>query len=160
VAETEDPQDPIDATFPKSGGLSRLVTMAALGASVLACESHVDITGFPDPVGVETRQFIVALRGLGATAEVVVTVPPASSLLSAPTTRVQVNGVDVFVFEFASAAEVDAAVARVPGILALTLFPSRPHFFRGNRIIVLYVGTDAAVIALLERLLGPQFAGL
>ena len=132
---------------------------AALGAFVLACESRVDISDFPDAVGFETRQFIVALRGLGATAEVVETAPPTSSLLSGATTRVALNGADVLVFEFATLAETDAAAARVPGILAVTRFLSRPHFFRGNRIIVLYVGTDAAVTTLIERLLGPQFAG-
>jgi hypothetical protein len=47
----------------------------------------------------------------------------------------------------------------VPDILAVTHWISAPHFFRGNRLIVLYVGTDAGVIAPLQRLLGPQFAG-
>jgi hypothetical protein len=135
------------------------VLTAVLAAAALACESRVDISSFPDAVGVETRQLIVALRRAGATAEVVETQPPASSLLSAPTTRVAVNGADVLVFEYATLTEADAAAARVPDIMARTLFPSRPHFFRGNRVIVLYVGTDPAVITPLERLLGPQFAG-
>lgn len=34
-----------------------------------------------------------------------------------------------------------------------------PHFFRRERVLVLYAGTDPAVLALLTSLLGPQFAG-
>ena len=34
-----------------------------------------------------------------------------------------------------------------------------PHFFRRERMLVLYVGTDPAALALLTDLLGAQFAG-
>jgi uncharacterized protein (DUF305 family) len=34
-----------------------------------------------------------------------------------------------------------------------------PHFFRGGRLIALYVGEEPAVIALLTEILGSQFAG-
>lgn len=34
-----------------------------------------------------------------------------------------------------------------------------PHFYRRERVIVLYVGTDAAALELLSGVLGPQFAG-
>ncbi len=34
-----------------------------------------------------------------------------------------------------------------------------PHFFRQGRVLVLYTGTDPAVLTLLTDLLGPQFAG-
>ena len=130
-----------------------------LGLTVLGCEeSRVDINTFPEAVGIETRQLILALRNTGATAEVAESIPPNQSLFSTPTTRVRLNGADVFVFEFATTAETDAAVARLPAILAVTTFPVGPHFYRGNRIIVLYVGTDTAIISLLERLLGPAIA--
>ena len=131
-----------------------LLVMALLGCE----ESRVDLTSFSESVGIETRQFALALRNTGASAEVAESIPPGSSLLSAPTTRLRVNGADVFVFEFASAAETDAAVARLPAILAVTTFPAGPHFYRGNRIIVLYVGTDSAIMSLLERLLGRPIA--
>ena len=131
----------------------------ALALIVLGCEeSRVDISSFPESVGVETRQLVLALRNAGATSEVAETIPPSSSLFSTPTTRIRVDGADVFVFEFASVAETDAAVARLPAILAVTTFPVRPHFYRGNRIIVLYVGTDSAIISRLERLLGRPIA--
>ncbi len=34
-----------------------------------------------------------------------------------------------------------------------------PHFYKGGRIIVLHVGSDAPVLDLLEGALGSQFAG-
>ena len=34
-----------------------------------------------------------------------------------------------------------------------------PHFYKAGRIIVLYVGSNAAILSLLEEVLGPQFAG-
>ena len=133
--------------------------VALLGLTLVGCEeSRVDLTTFSEAVGIETRQFTLALRNAGATAEVAESIPAASSLFSTPTTRLVVNRADVFVFEFATTAEADAAVARLPSILAVTTFPVGPHFYRGNRIIVLYVGTDSAMTSLLERLLGPPIA--
>jgi hypothetical protein len=139
--------------------IRRSALVVLLGLTVLGCEeSRVDLTTFSEAVGVETRQLILALRNVGAAAEVAESVPSDQSLFSTPTTRVRVNGADVFVFEFGSVAETDAAVARLPAILAVTTFPVGPHFYRGNRIIVLYVGTDAAMTSLLERLLGRPIA--
>lgn len=34
-----------------------------------------------------------------------------------------------------------------------------PHFFRKEKVLVIYVGDDQGVIKLLRELLGPQFAG-
>jgi hypothetical protein len=34
-----------------------------------------------------------------------------------------------------------------------------PHFFRKERLLVIYVGADPAVVRLLAVMLGPQFAG-
>ncbi len=34
-----------------------------------------------------------------------------------------------------------------------------PHWFLSGRVLVIYVGTDAAALDLLSELLGPQFAG-
>ncbi len=39
------------------------------------------------------------------------------------------------------------------------LWIAPPHFFRKERVIVIYVGSDANTVALLTDLLGPQFAG-
>ena len=137
-------------------GILRSVLAVSVGLTLGCEESRVELSSFPGAVGVETRQLVLGLRSAGATAEVAESIPPADSLFAAPTTRVRVNGGDVFVYEFGSTAETNAAVARLPSILAVTLFPVGPHFYRGNRIIVLYVGTDTATISLLGRLLGPE----
>lgn len=34
-----------------------------------------------------------------------------------------------------------------------------PHFFRGENLIVRYIGSDSAILSALESLCGPQFAG-
>jgi hypothetical protein len=34
-----------------------------------------------------------------------------------------------------------------------------PHWFRSDRVVAIYVGGDAATLAALRRVLGPQFAG-
>ena len=36
---------------------------------------------------------------------------------------------------------------------------AQPHFFRRERVIVLYLGSDSSLLTLLTELLGPQFAG-
>jgi hypothetical protein len=140
-------------------GIRRWGWVVLLGLPLFACdESRVDLSSFPESVGAPTRQLIVALQNAGARAEVVETTPAADSLFGAPTTHITVNGGEVYVYEFASAAETEAAVRRLPQILAVTLFPVGPHFYRGDRMIVLYVGTDPATLALFERLLGPEIA--
>ena len=34
-----------------------------------------------------------------------------------------------------------------------------PHFYKTGRIIALYVGSDQTILDLLEKVMGPQFAG-
>ena len=136
------------------------LVLAAAVALMPACEEETGRpTEVPGTAGTETSQLILALRDLAVTAEVVDIVPAGSGILSAPATRVTVGGAMVTVFEFATVAEAEAEARRVPDILAVTRWMAPPHFFHGNRLIVLYVGTDEAVIGPLQRLLGPQFAG-
>lgn len=77
---------------------------------------------------------------------------------------IRVNGVDVQIFEYpdATAAEADATrVSDDGGSIGTTMvaWVEAPHFYRAGKLIVLYVGTDTEVIALLDSVLGPQFAG-
>lgn len=66
-------------------------------------------------------------------------------------------------FEYAdpAAATADASQIEPDGNLRTVMITwiAPPHFFRRERLIVLYVGEDPAVVALLTDLLGPQFAG-
>lgn len=83
---------------------------------------------------------------------------------SVPGQVLTINGESVQVFEYADAAQADAEAAQVSPdgssigtTMATWIGP--PHFYRSERLIVLYVGEDQSVIELLETVLGPQFAG-
>jgi hypothetical protein len=71
----------------------------------------------------------------------------------------------VQVYEFADEAEAQAAAATVSEDgteigTAVIRWIDAPHFYQQGRIIVLYLGTDAEMLSLLEGILGPQFAGM
>lgn len=71
--------------------------------------------------------------------------------------------VDLQVFEYDDQAGADSDVKQIgpdgqPPTMMITWIEP-PHFFRGERLIVLYLGEDRAVIDLLTTLMGPPFAG-
>ena len=75
-----------------------------------------------------------------------------------------VNGEQVQVFQYAKTVTAEQEAGRVDpnGSGAGTskvMWVGSPHFYRSGRLIVLYVGSDAALIKALEKSLGPQFAG-
>ncbi len=75
-----------------------------------------------------------------------------------------VNGGDVQVFEYAdaAAAEAEAALVSPDGSSIGTSMPfwvAPPHFYRAEKLIVLYIGDSEAVTDVLESALGQQFAG-
>ena len=64
------------------------------------------------------------------------------------------------------AAQEDASRISADGTSAMGLqgavrvyYAGTPHLFRRERVIVLYVGDDQALLRMLTELLGPQFAG-
>lgn len=77
---------------------------------------------------------------------------------------ITVNSGHVQVFEYKTPAAARAAAATVSpdgssvGITIIT-WVDTPHFYQKGKLIVLYVGNDAAVIDALGSALGPQFAG-
>jgi hypothetical protein len=82
-----------------------------------------------------------------------------------PTGRIlTMNGQELQVFEFpdsqsaaAAAASVSADGSHIGG--SATSWPASPHFFKTDRVIVLYVGDDPATISALGTALGGSFAG-
>jgi hypothetical protein len=77
---------------------------------------------------------------------------------------IEVHGEEVQVFQFADAAEVKAQAARIsPTGTAIgttkVQWIGPPHFYRTDRLLVLYVGGSGRVLKALETVLGPQFAG-
>jgi hypothetical protein len=101
--------------------------------------------------------FVDALRAQGAV------VQPADQVhqpfIAVPGRLLEVNGEDVQVFEFADAAAASAAAAQLPPRTVSISWIAPPHFYLKERIIVIYVGNNASVLALLSSLLGPPFAG-
>jgi len=76
----------------------------------------------------------------------------------------KVRGEDVQVFEYsdATAADAQAALVSPSGSAVGTTKPhwlGPPHFFRKEKLLVLYVGDDDGVLRTLEVVLGRQFAG-
>lgn len=90
--------------------------------------------------------------------------PVSQVFFSTEGTLLKVNGADVQVFEYESAEEMENEASQVSpdgGSIGTSMVTrvDVPHFYKANRIIVLYVGNDASVLDVLESALGPQFAG-
>lgn len=102
------------------------------------------------------------LRQAGATVE------PAGEMtqpfFSVTGNIIVVNGGDVQVFEYAdtAAAEAEAALVSPDGSsvgTSMVGWVASPHFYRAEKLIVLYVGDSETVTDVLESVLGQQFAG-
>jgi hypothetical protein len=119
--------------------------------------------GSTEPLAVEDQATLIsALEGSGATVEI--GEPVSQVFFSAEGTVLKVNGADVQVFEYESAEEMENEASQVSpdgGSIGTSMvtWVDVPHFYKTNRIIVLYVGNDASVLDVLESALGPQFAG-
>ena len=77
-----------------------------------------------------------------------------------------IGGGNLQVYEYGDQPAAAVAIGRIsPGYYAAqvaatgrTEEASSHHFFRGDRLLVKYVGTDARVVAVLDGALGPEFA--
>ena len=81
-----------------------------------------------------------------------------------PGVRVRIGDQGVTAFEYATVEDVEFALRHTSAdghefASAQVWWVSDPHIYRSDRLIVLYVGTSPAILDLLARLLGPQFAG-
>lgn len=90
--------------------------------------------------------------------------PVEQAFFSVPGQILKVNGADVQVFEYESEETMGTEASQVSadgGTIGTSMvsWVEAPHFFRSGRILVLYVGTDAQTLSLLEGALGEQFAG-
>jgi hypothetical protein len=110
---------------------------------------------------------IGALRQKGATVVRGEQFPPESHCLSVGALRLVVNGQNVYVFEYASAdaANRDASMVSpdggtINGTDRACAFSwiGPPRFYKKDRLIVLYAGTNQELIRTLDGLLGRPFA--
>ena len=120
-----------------------------------------DVTAEPDSVQDKTA-LVDSLQNAGATVE---EGNPLSQPFFTPEGSIlKVNGADVQVFEYESMESMEEESSQVMpdgGSIGRSMIAwmDTPHFYKAGRIIVLYVGSDEAVLGLLEKVLGPQFAG-
>ena len=139
-------------------------TLLAAGCSALGGpEPGQEVEGTPLGEGnADYDSLLEALRDAGASVE-------AKETLEQPFFEpiaqvITVNGQDVQVFEFENEQAARAAAETVSesgssvGPTMMTWIDS-PHFYRADRLIVLYVGSDDSVLTLLQDVLGEQFAG-
>jgi hypothetical protein len=138
------------------------------GMALLACGSSAEQrrSHAGEPV-VDQVSFIDRLRQNGFAVEILGDLE--QPFLQVPGTRVQVGEgafaqpaeLQLFQYESQSAARSD--VNRIdragnPQGMRIT-WVAPPHFFQSGRLIVLYLGSDAAVLGTLTEWLGPEVAG-
>jgi hypothetical protein len=111
-----------------------------------------------------TEALVRALQQQGATVTRAGSLPQSSyPFFSVSAQLLQVNGADVQAFEYASAtgADSDAATVSPTGSSvgqSQVSWMDTPHFYKRDRLIVLYVGHSADVLRILEAVLGAAFA--
>ena len=117
----------------------------------------------PEPLAVEdTAGLRAALEAAGAAVE---TGDPISQAFFTPEgSIVKANGADVQVFEYESAEAMESEASQVAPAggsvgTSMMMWVDTPHFYKAGRIIVLYIGSDQTILDLLEKAIGPQFAG-
>lgn len=134
----------------------------AVEDAATAVSSSTQVTGAQTAVVDDIEGLANALRTAGATVESGDEVE--QEFFTAAGKILKVNGADVqvFVYDTAEAMEAEAAqVAEDGGSIGTSMvtWMGPPHFYKLGRMIVLYVGDDSTVKALLEGVFGPQFAG-
>lgn len=136
---------------------ARFLVLAAVGAS--SCGSSA-----VQPNGLTSAEALVrALQQQGAAVTRAGGLPQSSYPLSVSAQLLQVNGADVQVFEYPSATRADSDASKVsPTGSAIgqsqVAWMDTPHFYKRDRVIVLYVGHSADVLRMLEAVLGEPFA--
>ena len=141
-----------------------LVLLFAVILSACANASTSTPTGTtPEPITVEDKaSLIAALQASGATVETGESI--IQDFFSPEGSIIKVNGADIQVFEYESEEAMESEVSQVApdgGSVgtSMMMWMDTPHFYKAGRIIVIYVGSDTAVLDLLEQVVGPQFAG-
>ena len=109
----------------------------------------------------DMTSLIAALQERGLTVEEAGTV--SQPFFDVEGTTLRVEDADVQVFAFANEEAAQTAMATIgpdgnPSTMMIT-WVAPPHFYQAGRVIVLYVGDDAAMTHALTETLGAQVAG-
>lgn len=147
-----------------------LVGCAGDRAGELGTPLPTRVTPGASPAPQDYKSFVEHLRRAGFTVKEEEDIEALVSSIKGKT--LLVNNDTVQVFEYKKAAVADAEAARISpdgfkvertenGVkTASNLFwIATPHFYKRGRLVVLYLGDDSALRAVIEAALGPQFAG-
>ena len=143
-----------------------LVLLVTFASMVSACANGSKLTppaATTEPSAVEDKtSLMAALQTSGATVETGDSI--TQDFFSPEGNVLKVNGADVQVFEYESAEAMENEASHVASDggsvgTSMMMWMDAPHFYKAGRILVLYIGSDATVLNLLEQVLGPQFAG-
>jgi hypothetical protein len=91
--------------------------------------------------------------------------PKTNGYFTVPSQEILVNGARVKAFEYSTSARADSDASLVslegqPNPRAVIDWIGPPHFYKRERLIVVYIGCATAVIQALQDYLGPPVAGL
>ena len=134
------------------------LALASVAAASFAC---ADSGTGPDDVGsVDELASRLASAGLTVTRSGTIEQPFMSvrgEILASGQHQIQV-------FDFGTPASASAVVATISADgssvgTTMIAWVAPPHFYRSGSLIVLYVGSEPAVLAALAQAAGPQFAG-
>ncbi len=121
-------------------------------------------TGEPGsaPEAAEDVDIVATLQAADATVEVLGEVEQPFMPVIGKALRV--NGADMQAFEFESVEAAQEAAAALPADgssfeTIMITWVDTPHFYQYENYVVLYVGSDQAILDLLSSLLGEQVAG-
>jgi hypothetical protein len=139
-----------------------LALLLVLAFAVSGCGNGATPSPTGAPVVEDQASLSAALQATGANTNV--GDPVMQDFFTPEGQIITVNGADIQVFEYADAASMESEAAQVApdgGSIgtAMVTWMDAPHFYKTGRIIVLYIGSDAAILDLLENVIGPQFAG-
>ena len=143
---------------------ARILRLLAFAVAVCTAGClHKTPTGLSGALSMD--RVVEELRQQGVTVSSRGTEPRDSfPFFSVPAKRLIINGGDVHVFEYPtealamSAASTVAAAGTPIGNTQVTWI-SPPHFYRRNRLIVLYLGSAGEVVRALDAVFGKPFAG-
>lgn len=139
-----------------------LALLLVLAFAVSGCGNGATPSPTGAPVVEDQASMVAALQAAGATTNV--GDPVMQDFFTPEGQIITVNGADIQVFEYADAAAMESEAAQVApdgGSIGTSMvtWMGAPHFYKIGRLIVLYVGSDPAILDLLKQLIGPQFAG-
>lgn len=135
-------------------GLLVVTITSACGARATATQTSTKVE--------DQASLVSALTAAGATVE---TGDSITQDFFTPEGHIlRINGQEVQVFEYQDASVMESEAAKVApdggsvGTSMMTWMDA-PHFYRIGRLIILYVGSDQTVLNVLNKVIGPQFAG-